>query len=134
MSLADGVAQWLDGLGLVSYIDVDGGDCFLGAMPAKPDVALVVTDTPGGRPLVANDVDFPALQLRARGAAYDYRGPVQWLADIYAVLHDLRGTTLPNGMHVKACDATQSNPTPLGQDDANRFEFIHNYACQTRRA
>jgi len=131
VALLDGLAQYLDGLGLVDFRpDSTGGDCFIETLPASPDEAVALTLYGGTQPDSRLGYDMPSLQVRVRGTT-DPRVSRARAEAIYAALHGLDAITLPDGTRMISCTAQQT-VTSMGQDSQQRFEHVCNYALEVR--
>ena len=62
------------GLTVVSPTPTDDWAVFIGKMPDKPNKVVVIADTGGLPPNPKWLLDYPAVQVRVRGAANDYVG------------------------------------------------------------
>ncbi|MFI6443826.1 minor capsid protein [Kitasatospora sp. NPDC050543] len=124
--LLDGIARYLQSLGLVMY-DPDGvtGDTFIDTMPPAPDSAVALGAYGLGPPDPLNDDDESGLQIRARGGP-DPRVSRRRCMAIYSALHGLAGVELPDGNWLILCTAQQT-PSPLGTDDVGRHEHVVNF-------
>lgn len=127
--LLDGVARYLEVLGLLSY-DPTGrsGDTFMETMPSGPDecVALSIYGGPEADSLLP--YDEPALQVRTR--ARDPRVSRDRGVAIRDELHGLGPITLPDGTLLLSCIAIQSAPATIGQDAVGRHEHTVNYRTE----
>ncbi|MFE1839229.1 MULTISPECIES: minor capsid protein [Streptomyces] len=124
--LLDGLARFLDGLGLVEY-DPTGrtGDLFVEAMPPAPDQAVALALYDGAPPQARDDADTPRLQVRVRGTA-DPRVSRARCTALYRALHGLAGVELPDGTHLILA-AARGTPAPLGPDSNGRHEHVVNF-------
>lgn len=129
--LAEQVALYLDGLGLVDYRPTStGGDCAVQHMPPEPDEWVGVFASGGLDP--GPVVKQPTFQIRTRGnRAGDSVTPHDRLVQIAAALHGFRGP-LPDGSFLLSCFARQAHPVALGADEHGRHEFTLNFVCTTR--
>ncbi|WP_446049399.1 minor capsid protein [Streptomyces albidoflavus] len=124
--LVDGLARYLDGLGLVAY-DPTGmsGDLFVETMPPAPDQAVSLTLYDGPAPDARDDAEQRRLQLRVRGGP-DPRVSRARAEALYRALHGLRGIELPDGTHLVVA-AARSTPAPMGTDTNGRHEHVVNF-------
>jgi hypothetical protein len=129
--LLDGLAQYLQGLGLLDYDLIGGtGDAFLEAMPAAPDECVVLTLYGGPEPSSLHGYDEPNLQVRVRGGADPRVSRTRALA-LYDALQGLGPVTLPDGSRLISCFAHQT-VSSMGLDELRRFEHVCNYALTVR--
>ncbi|MYV48219.1 minor capsid protein [Streptomyces sp. SID2888] len=126
--VVDGIARYLDGLGLLDYDpDGTGGDVFIGTMPPAPDQAVSLTLYSAGTPDARDDADTVSLQIRVRGTA-DPRVSERRCLALRDALHGLAGVELPDGTWLVL--ATAPRPTPMGPDANRRHEHIANAALE----
>ncbi|MET9253750.1 minor capsid protein [Streptomyces sp. NPDC003717] len=123
--LLDGLARYLDGLGLVTY-DPAGtaGDLFVETMPPAPDAAVSLTLYDGPAPEARDDADQRRAQLRVRGGP-DPRLSRHRAEALYRALHGLAGVQLPDGTWLILA-AARGTPAPLGPDSNGRHEHVVN--------
>ncbi|MEU3712907.1 minor capsid protein [Streptomyces catenulae] len=123
--LLDGLARYLDGLGLADY-DPTGtrGDTFAETLPPGPDRAVGLWLYGGAEQDARNGYDERALQIRVRGTA-DPRVSRRRAEALYAALHGLAGIELPDGTWLVLCVAQQT-PAPLDTDERGRHEHVVN--------
>jgi hypothetical protein len=122
--LLDGLARWLDDAGLARYEpDGVGGDLFLEAMPAAPDVCTVLTLYGGTEPDARLPYDTVSLQVRTRGAQGVSRARAH---AVYDQLHGARRTDLPDGTYLILAVALQP-VTSIGLDEQRRHEHVVNF-------
>lgn len=128
-----GIAKKLETLGHGTYTpSATTGDLFIGKMPQTPDTAIAVYYGSTGESDSGLDYDEVAFQVRTR-AGTDPRTAAATLQDIYDDLHGIGTTTITDGTTtwtVIDILATQSAPVPLGQDDANRWEYTLNFRAE----
>ncbi|GAA1977414.1 minor capsid protein [Kitasatospora viridis] len=122
----DGIAQYLAGLGLLTY-DPTGasGDTFIDSMPPAPDAAVALTLYGSGEPDPLAAEDEVSLQVRIRGGP-DPRVSRRRSQAVYSVLHGASGLALPDGTWLVLAIAQQT-PTALGIDQNGRHEHVVNY-------
>lgn len=123
----DGLARYLDGLGLLDY-DQTGttGDTFIETMPPAPDQTVSLTLYDGAPPEARDDADTPRLQIRVRGTP-DPRVSRARAEALYRALHGLAGIELPGGMWLTLA-AARGTPAPMGLDSNGRHEHVVNVA------
>jgi hypothetical protein len=129
--LIDGVAQYLNGLGLVTY-DPTGvtGDCFAESMPPTPDTAVVLTlYDDSTEPDSKLPYDEPRMQVKVRGGP-DPRTSRTLCKQIRDVLHGLGPVTLPDGTELILSVCLQSAPASLGVDDNRRHAHVCNFRLE----
>ncbi|MEU0675082.1 minor capsid protein [Streptomyces sp. NPDC006172] len=124
--LLDGLARFLDGLGLVEY-DPTGrtGDLFVEAMPPAPDAAVSLALYDGPAPESRDDAEQRRLQVRVRGGP-DPRLSRNRAEALYRALHGRTGTELPDGSWLTLA-AARGTPAPLGPDSNGRHEHVVNF-------
>lgn len=128
----DGLARYLDGLGLLEY-DPEGvtGDTFIDTMPSSPDVAVALSCYGGPEADSKLGWDEPSVQVRVRGGP-DPRVSRDRCRDIRSALHGLGPLTLPDGTFLQLCIAIQGAPATLGVDDTGRHEHVCNFRTEIR--
>lgn len=134
--LALAVARYLDSLDMVILNEGDtGGDCFVGAMPNDPDIAVSIVPTGGRQQPTTNPTNLPLIQIRARGVKHDPVAPFERAQAITDALACLDGTHLdpdgPDEVWVIGVDPIQSEPAPLGADENGRHEYVVNFEFRT---
>ncbi|WP_282204541.1 minor capsid protein [Kitasatospora fiedleri] len=130
--LLDGIARYLDGLGLLTY-DPDGtsGDTFPDLMPPTPDEAVALGSYGLGEPDPVTADDESGLQVRCRGPLSGDPRPSRAKAmAVYGALHGLTDTALPDGTWLELAVAQQT-PSPIGQDALGRHEHVVNFRIHT---
>jgi len=125
--ITDGIAQYIgqqvEGL---TYDDTGStGNIFLESFPSTPDEAIVVHSTGGSEADTKLGYDAPMFMITVRGTQDPTWAQDTWAA-IYALLHGLRYTTLPDGTFLVYCIATQSGPNKAGVDENGRQQFTMN--------
>lgn len=130
--LLDGLARYLDGLGLMEY-DPDGvtGNVFIETMPSRPDRAVSLTIYGGPESDALLGWDEVSVQVRTR-AGTDPRTSRQWCTDIRGALHGLTDTLLPGGLFVSSCIAMQAAPIYIAADSNGRHEHTCNFRVDVR--
>jgi hypothetical protein len=129
VALLDGIARYLDQLGLVEFDETGTtGDCFEEVMPDKPDSAVSLTLYGGPEPDSKLPYEEPRVQVRVRGGA-DPRVSRARAQAIYSALHGLDHETLPDGTFVVLCIAI-STPASIGRDTNSRHEHVINFRCE----
>lgn len=132
--LVDGLARYLDGLGLVEFDELGiEGDCFIAAFPSAPDEIVVITPTGGPEGDFRLGYDSPTVQLRYRSTT-DPRPALERAHEIHQALQSLGNVTLPDGTYVARVIALQSGPTSIGQDQNGRHEYTQNFEFHVRAA
>lgn len=111
-----------------AYVTSDVRPIIITAVPASPDVVIVltpygVTDDPA-----LNDT-VQGVQVRTRGTK-DPRVVTALDDDVFDALHGLSGVVL-NGVHV--IQMYRQSAAPLGVDGNGRHEATANYYVQTAR-
>jgi len=113
-----------DGLGLVAATNL-----FYGAMPATPDLVVVLYEYPGMSSLAIGQntisIEWPNIHVEVRGAQNDYATPRALLHSIVASFTKIGDQTL-SGTRYGGVIAKQP-PFRLGQDDDNRYLFACNF-------
>lgn len=129
-----GIAKKLETLGHGTYTPTaTTGTIFLLKMPQTPDAAIGVYPGPTGESSAADAYDEVAFQLRFRAGAADPRTALATAQAVYDDLHGIGATTITDGTTtwtVIDIIATQTAPVPIGQDDANRWEFTLNFRAE----
>lgn len=129
MALLDGLAQMLAARGLVNFqASGTGGDCYLEWLPPAPDAIVSLWEYQGSEADARLAHDYPNVQVRTRAAdPTSSRARCQALVD---ALHGFSGR-LPDGTAVEQMLGT--NPTPIGQDAAGRYEHTASFRTVIRR-
>lgn len=124
--LADGLARYLAGLGLLDY-DPTGltGDTFIETMPPAPGEAVALTLYDAGTTESRDGADVARLQVRVRGTTDPRVSRARCLA-IRDAVHGLAGIELPDGTWLVL--ATAPLPSPMGADSLGRHEHVTNAA------
>lgn len=123
--LLDGLARYLDGLGLLDYDPTgNSGDTFIETMPPGPDKAVSLALYDGAPPQARDDADTPRLQIRVRGTP-DPRVSRARCTALYRALHGLAGVELPDGTWLTLA-AARGTPAPMGLDSNGRHEHVVN--------
>jgi len=126
--LADAVATYLDGEGLVDYRPTTaGGDCFIGLIPSGPDRAVVLADTGGEEGHLEHGYDMRYVQARVRSK--DLTDASDWAYSLYDELIGLRQEAL-GSTYLVACWSFP--PGYIGQDKNGRHEFTMNMRLEVR--
>lgn len=122
--LIRGIALYLDQKG-AGKLDETGntGNIFLFHFPASPDQVISLFPLAGLPSSGTLGYDSPGFQVRIRGTN-DPRTAYTKAEQIYALLHGLHETTLPDGTWLLKCLSKSSSPIPLGTDSNGRFEFV----------
>lgn len=125
--LVDDMVTLFDEQGL----GTEAEDIFAGPMPASPNTVLVVTETGGvspshvfGQGLPA--IEYPRVQIRARGEPDDYRAPRLLIERAYQLLVQRGAETITGGARYLRWVPLQM-PFPLGQDDNRRWVMAVNF-------
>jgi hypothetical protein len=123
--LLDGIARYLDKLGLLTY-DPTGtaGDTFIETLPPKPVEAVGLWLYSAGEQDSRNGYDVRSLQVRVRGTA-DPRVSRRRAEALYSALHGLAGLELPDGTWLVLAIAQQT-PAPIGTDASGWHEHTVN--------
>lgn len=136
--MAYAVAIDLAALGLGTLSDTEGGDLFVGSMPAGPDVAMSVAEYSAGPQPTLAPVDLPFIQVRVRGARHDPVGTYQAARAVYDALNGRDNVLIAPGTDhetwVIGCTAIQSGPVALGADLNGRHELAVNFAYRVAAA
>ena len=134
MSLVEGIAAYLDSIGIGTY-DASGmgGDIFLFTVPQSPDQAISIFQYGGPESPISLQYDQPSIQVRVRGTQ-DPRGAHSRALDVYLALHGIGHTTLPSGDRVVDIVGVQSGPVWLRQDENGRHEYVCNFRTDVARA
>lgn len=104
-----------------------GTNIFLGYMPDSPDICIGLFIYAGAPPdEVSEDVEYPGLQVRVRGAAAGFEDALEKAYDIFNALHGLTDTTLTATYYYRI-SANQS-PAQMGVDEKDRPEFVINFS------
>ncbi|MFI5686786.1 minor capsid protein [Streptomyces sp. NPDC051636] len=122
--LLDGVARYLDELGLLAYDPAGtGGDTFIETLPPEPAEAVGLWLYGAGEQDARNGYDTRSLQVRVRGTA-DPRTSRCRAEALYGALHGLAGLELPDGTWLVL--AAAQAPAPIGTDASGRHEHTVN--------
>lgn len=126
------IAEYLDGLGLVSF-DAAGvnGNTFIETLPDTPDVAVGIFSSSGPAADVSTSVRRPGVQLLVRGDR-DPRTAEAQAQLIWDALHGLHTTAfVVGGTRVMLCAGRQSAPIRLGPDVNGRHVYSLNFQLIT---
>lgn len=131
--IATAIAQYLAEAGILTYeSDEPGGDVFIDTeLPDVPGDAVQIISRGGLPEDVKLGYDAPQVQIIVRGGA-DAREPHTRARAIYAALHGLHATALPDGTWVVGCAADQSEPVWLGPDQNGRHRYSLNFTLDVR--
>lgn len=125
MSVLDDVAAFLEGQPFTN-----GWAVFKSYMPETPDRAICIYEVPGQAPETTMAIDYPQIQVRVRGAPYEYKVTRDLLEDCYLVLHCgivADSTISPPSRAYVYCYARATGPVPLGNDHKDRPQFSQDY-------
>ncbi len=105
-------------------------DLFAGALPPSPDTVTVLTEYGGVAPTMVQGqalpvIEYPRVQIRTRGAAYDYEAARLRIERVYQFLVARQHETVSGGARYMAWLPVQT-PFPIGQDDNHRWIFAVN--------
>jgi hypothetical protein len=134
VTLLEEIARLFEELHLGTYRpDLTGGDIFLAAMPASPDLAVVLARTAGVESDSRLGYDEPVVQARVRGNAGDAVGAEARAQAIYDAVHGLGSRSLPGGTWLVLSVGTQGGPIYVGRDGSNRDEWAVNLRMELHR-
>jgi hypothetical protein len=107
-----------------------GTNIFYGIMPPLPDVCVALCEYPGLGTEVelsgaAVNIEYPGLQIRARGIAHDYDGPRLRINQIIAALATIQDSTL-SGIRYGSVQP-KGNPYVYERDDNFRVVISCNF-------
>lgn len=134
--LAIAIAEHLDDQvpDVVFSATTAGGNTFVGMMPDRPDLAVMVMPTGGPPQPTLDPSDTATLQILVRAARGAMVAAHDLTAAIYGALAGLDHTTLDaygdHEVFVIGTTGIQSAPTYLGLDDVGRPEFTLNFDVQ----
>lgn len=124
----EGIAQ-LIGDGSISgltYSEAGASTVFLNRMPSSPDNAVCVYTQQGDRPDSLLPYDPVQFQIVVRGEP-DGVWAIATGRAIYAKLHGLRNTTLPDGSYAAWVLGQSASPFSVGDDENGRPQFSWDY-------
>lgn len=123
MGLPDDIADYLLSQGLVDFelgdgtsADTDRWGIGVWVMPAAPDRCVIVSEYAGNGPAIKVDLDYPGLQVRVRGAAFDSIIAADKIRTLALALDGL-GPIRLSGTQYQSINAVQSGPLFLGVDE-----------------
>lgn len=120
------VAQYLEDNNIGTFET----DIFVNQLINEPDNQVSVTQGSGAQPSTYVEVARPTVQILVRNTDYD-AGWQKMLA-IFGLLHQKYDTIDMGDTDVMKIDALQE-PTPLGQDESERYIFTCNFLFTIRR-
>lgn len=103
---------------------------YIGFLPATPDYAVALFETPGMPPDPAYQYSSMGVQVHTR--ALEYMDARDLSYSVYTLLQSFASSTLAktlNGITVTQILAVQ-NPYSLGRDDQNRPQFVQNFLIE----
>ncbi len=109
------------------------GNIFDNVMPSSPDKAVMVENT-GGMPQDMRRTAYndPSIRILVRGTQ-DPRVAKGLARDITGAIGTFGGDSfIIGGIPVVKCQAIQSNPVSIGQDDNNRHRFSINFELRIK--
>ena len=68
-------------------------DIFIGHMPDSPDACVTIYDTGGTNPQSGYEYHYPTVNIKVRGAVWDYTGAYSKAYSVYESLHDVTNET-----------------------------------------
>ncbi len=124
----------------VGQITNPASDWFItqGWMPdGKPNVDRIITvySTPGEPPLQAWAIDYPGVQVAARGAEADYALLTKKMFDCFQALHEQEQAIYAgvSGSQFVYFYGRQSAPLPMGRDEMKRPKMSWNFRTMRNR-
>ena len=134
MSMVKDIAELLESKGIGTV----GTDIFYGQIPEKPDDIIGVFEYAGRPPSTLEQLDYPGLQIRARGEDYEsVRSTMQIIQNLLIRIGDAdddeyrEGILLNDTLYFRM--APVQGPFPLGRDLKERMDFVQNYYVTKRR-
>jgi hypothetical protein len=127
---ASDIAIYLAGLGRGTV----GTTIFVNRKPSMPDAIICITDYAGQSPdrTNTNTYDKPAVQVLVRGAR-DAAATACNLAETLRTDLDCLSDIVLTSTYYQFIEGQQSVPTPMGQDENGRPEYVCNfYIIKTR--
>lgn len=103
---------------------------FRGYFQDAPDRAICLYETPGVPPEEGLAIEYPGLQVRARGTLDDYQAARLKMQEIFDFLH---GGEAAIGAAYVYFYAVQSGVIPMGQDANRRPHIVQNYRSMRSR-
>jgi hypothetical protein len=98
--------------------------------PSTADRALALYITPGSPPEELWAIDYPGVQIVARGKADDYAAVAQKLQDVFEALHSQEQAISGNFVYFYA---RQSAPLSMGRDERRRPSLSLNFRAMRNR-
>jgi len=93
-------------------------DIFISVMPETPDACISIYDTPGYPPAANYVYDYPAVQVRIRGAIWGYQDAWDKAKEVRDALHGLTNETWNSTRYIQIlCEA---DIMFINYDDNNR--------------
>jgi hypothetical protein len=134
VTLLEEIARLFEELQLGTYRpEGTSGDIFLAAMPASPDLAVILARTAGRESDSRLGYDEPVVHVRVRGNAEDAVSAEIRAQAIYDAVHGLGSRSLPGGTWLVLSVGTQGGPIYVGRDANNRDEWAVNLRMELRR-
>lgn len=98
----------------------------VGYMQAGPDKTICIQEAGGRPPETGQQVQYPTIQIRVRGAGDGYQDMRDKEQAIFNFLHAGNAPVDIGGNYVY-CFALSSSPVPMGQDGNRRPSVVRNY-------
>lgn len=120
------------GVGQITAIGTDWFICqgFSQDGPGIADRQIVINETPGMPALNRWAIDYPSIQVMARGKVDDYAALREKMQDVFYVLHE-QETLL--GSEFVFMESKQSAPILMGQDEKRRPRMAWNFKSMRNR-
>jgi hypothetical protein len=99
-------------------------------LPTGPDTVVAICDTGGYKPEIQSTTRYPTFEVLCR--SIDYVTAKTISMSIFDLLHDQQFLKLSEDIVVIASEA-MSDPTPMGQDENDRWIVACNYRFTIRR-
>lgn len=125
------IVSLLESAGLGVFAATKGWGIYVGTEPDKPDTTITLYDITGAEPDYAAGIDYPAIQVRVRGAPYGYPAAYERARKIRDLLIATNGATLGDATYSAWIEGDVAH---LDTDESQRPIFVATYRLMRSEA